>query len=133
MKARVRPPIVPKILFYAIEPGSEQEQALAQLCRRQGILWEEVPDSRLGDPLGLLAGLAGFSAAAEPVGKRNAFPAGNGVLWDGGKRGTESAGKKNAAQLQVELKAVMTAHNQRWPFGALLEELEKEHLALHQK
>ena len=66
MKARVRPPIVPKILFYAIEPGSEQEQALAQLCRRQGILWEEVPDSRLGDPLGLLAGLAGFSTAAEP-------------------------------------------------------------------
>lgn len=66
MKARVRPPIVPKILFYAIEPGSEQEQALAQLCRRQGILWEEVPDSRLGDPLGLLAGLAGFSAAVEP-------------------------------------------------------------------
>ena len=43
MKARVRPPIVPKILFYAIEPGSEQEQALAQLCRRHGILWEEVP------------------------------------------------------------------------------------------
>ena len=41
MKARVRPPIVPKILFYAIEPGSEQEQALAQLCRRQGILWED--------------------------------------------------------------------------------------------
>ena len=56
MKARVRPPIVPKILFYAIEPGSEQEQALAQLCRRQGILWEEVPDSRLGDPLGQLDG-----------------------------------------------------------------------------
>ena len=30
-------------------------------------------------------------------------------------------------------KAVMTAHNQNWPFGALLGELEKEHLALHQK
>lgn len=133
MKARVRPPIVPKILFYAIEPGSEQEQALAQLCRRQGILWEEVPDSRLGDPLGLLAGLAGFSAAVEPWEKRNAFPAGNGVLWDGGKGVRNLLGKMNAAQLQVELKAVMTAHNQRWPFGALLEELEKEHLALHQK
>lgn len=97
MKARVRPPIVPKILFYAIEPGSDQEQALAQLCRRQGILWEEVPDSQLGDPLGLLAGLAGFSTAAEPWEKRNAFPAGNGVLWDGGKRDTESAGKNECS------------------------------------
>ena len=97
MKARVRPPIVPKILFYAIEPGSEQEQALAQLCRRQGILWEEVPDSRLGDPLGLLAGW-GLGALLVPVllGMA-AFPAGNGVLWDGGKRGTESAGKNECS------------------------------------
>lgn len=133
MKARVRPPIVPKILFYAIEPGSEQEQALAQLCRRQGILWEEVPDSRLGDPLGLLAGLAGFSAAAEPWEKET--PSRQAMVFCGmeEKEVRNLLGKMNVAQLQVELKAVMTAHNQRWPFGALLEELEKEHLALHQK
>ena len=133
MKARVRPPIVPKILFYAIEPGSEQEQALAQLCRRQGILWEEVPDSRLGDPLGLLAGLAGFSTAAEPWEKET--PSRQAMVFCGmeEKEIRNLLEKMNAAQQQVELKAVMTAHNQRWPFGALLEELEKEHLALHQK
>lgn len=97
MKARVRPPIVPKILFYAIEPGSEQEQALAQLCRRQGILWEEVP----GFPAWRSAGAAGrigrIFCGRRAVGKRNAFPAGNGVLWDGGKRGTESAGKNECS------------------------------------
>ena len=95
MKARVRPPIVPKILFYAIEPGSEQEQALAQLCRRQGILWEEVPDSRLGDPLGLLAGLAGFSTAAEPWEKET--PSRQAMVFCGMEENTESAGKNECS------------------------------------
>lgn len=91
------------------------------------------PDSRLGDPLGLLAGLAGFSAAAEPWEKET--PSRQAMVFCGmeEKEVRNLLGKMNAAQLQVELKAVMTAHNQRWPFGALLEELEKEHLALHQK
>ena len=93
MKARVRPPIVPKILFYAIEPGSEQEQALAQLCRRQG--------GSAGFPAWRSAGAAGrigrIFCGRRAVGKRNAFPAGNGVLWDGGKRDTESAGKNECS------------------------------------
>ena len=88
---------------------------------------------RLGDPLGLLAGLAGFSAAVEPWEKET--PSRQAMVFCGmEEKGVRNLlGKMNAAQLQVELKAVMTAHNQRWPFGALLEELEKEHLALHQK
>ena len=57
MKAHIQTQFPPKILFYAIKPGSEKERALAGLCREEGILWEEVPAGRLGDPLGLLAGL----------------------------------------------------------------------------
>ena len=38
--------------------------------------------------------------------------------------------KMTQQSLQVELKAVMTAHNQKWPFGALLGELEKENSSL---
>ena len=49
------------------------------------------------------------------------------------KKVRQLLGKMGEAQLQVELKAMMTPHNQRWPFGALLGELEKEHLALHRR
>ena len=66
MKAHIQTQFPPKILFYAIRPGSEKERALAGLCREEGILWEEVPAGRLGDPLGLLAGLAGFSPSLAP-------------------------------------------------------------------
>ena len=52
MKAHIQTQFPPKILFYAIKPGSEKERALAGLCREEGILWEEVPAGRLGDPLG---------------------------------------------------------------------------------
>ena len=52
MKSHIRTIVTPKILFYGIEPGSPKGQELAELCRAQNILWEEVPSHRLGDPLG---------------------------------------------------------------------------------
>lgn len=97
MKARVRPPIVPKILFYAIEPGSEQEQALGTTLPAAG----NFMGGSAGFPAWRSAGAAGrigrIFCGRRAVGKRNAFPAGNGVLWDGGKRGTESAGKNECS------------------------------------
>mgnify|MGYP000005800204 FL=1 len=133
MKAHIQTQFPPKILFYAIKPGSEKERALAGLCREEGILWEEVPAGRLGDPLGLLAGLAGFSPSLAPWEKE--LPAREAMVFCGleEKKVRQLLGKMGEAQLQVELKAVMTPHNQRWPFGALLGELEKEHLALHRR
>lgn len=133
MKSHIRTIITPKILFYGIEPGSPKEQALAELCRAHNILWEEVPSHRLGDPLGLLAGLSGFSPSAAPWEKET--PAREAMVFCGLEEKTvrQLLSKMAQQSLQVELKAVMTAHNQKWPFGALLGELEKEHLALHQK
>ena len=122
MKAHIQTQFPPKILFYAIKPGSEKERALAGLCREEGILWEEVPAGRLGDPLGLLAGLAGFSPSLAPWEKE--LPAREAMVF---------CGLEEKKVRQVELKAMMTPHNQRWPFGALLGELEKEHLALHRR
>ena len=133
MKSHIRTIVTPKILFYGIEPGSPKGQALAELCRAQNILWEEVPSHRLGDPLGLLAGLSVFSPSAAPWEKET--PAREAMVFCGLEEKTvrQLLSQMTQQSLQVELKAVMTAHNQKWPFGALLGELEKEHLALHQK
>ncbi|MDD3192811.1 MAG: DUF3783 domain-containing protein [Oscillospiraceae bacterium] len=133
MKAHIRTPFPQKILTYGIESGSEQEQALAALCQAQGILLEEVPADRLGDPLGLLAGGQGFAPAKQPW--QGETPSRQALVFCGldEKRVRQLLGEMGKEGLQAELKAMMTAHNQGWPFGALLGELEKEHLALHRE
>lgn len=133
MKAHIQTQFPPKILFYAIKPGSEKERALGR----------SLPGGRdslgggSGWPAGRPVGVAGRTGRLFPffgaVGKRTARSGSHGVLWAGRKKVRQLLGKMGEAQLQVELKAMMTPHNQRWPFGALLGELEKEHLALHRR
>lgn len=103
MKAHIQTQFPPKILFYAIKPGSEKERALAGLCREEGILWEEVPAGRLG-----AVGVAGRTGRLFPffgaVGKRTARSGSHGVLWAGRKKGSAAIGEngRGAAAGRIE-------------------------------
>lgn len=133
MKAHIQTQFPPKILFYAIKPGSEKERALGR----------SLPGGRdslgggsgwpAGRPVGVAGRTGGFSPSLAPWEKE--LPAREAMVFCGleEKKVRQLLGKMGEAQLQVELKAMMTPHNQRWPFGALLGELEKEHLALHRR
>ena len=132
MKAHIRRPADPKILFYqGMDP--DKAQIVAAFCQQEGIPFTPVTAGQLGDSLGFLAGLSGFSPANkawdQPVPQREAMI----FCAVEEKRVRQLLDKMNRQQLSVQLKAIMTPHNQGWPFGKLLAELEKEHLALHRE
>lgn len=132
MKAHIQKTAAPKILFYP-GGGTDQSQAAAAFCQAEQIPFREVFAGLLGNSLGYLAGIPGFSPAEsswdQPLPQRDA------MIFCGmeEKQVRQLLEKMNRSGLQVELKAVMTPHNRSWPFGALLAELEKEHLALHRQ
>ena len=134
MKSHIRTIVTPKILFYGIEPGSPKGQELAELCRAQNILWEEVPSHRLGDPLGLLAGLSGFSPSAAPWEKET--PAREAMVFCGLEQEDLDAYLSGYAAAEIEkipLKAVLTPHNVAWTAEQLYEELMEEHRSFAQR
>ena len=124
MKAHIQKPAAAKILFYP-GGGTEQGQAVSAFCQAEKIPFQEVSAEHLGHCLGFLAGIPGFSPAKSPW--EQPIP----QLEE--KKVRQLLEKMNRLALSVQLKAVMTPHNQGWPFGALLAELEKEHLALHRR
>lgn len=132
MKSHIRKPAAEKILFYP-GGGTDQSQAAAAFCQEQGIPFKEVSAGDLGHCLGFLAGIPGFSPAESPW--EQPAPQREALIFCGmeEKKVRQLLEKMNRLPLQIQLKAVMTPHNQGWPFGALLAELEKEHLALHRQ
>lgn len=132
MKAHIRRPAAPKILFYG-GADPEKVQSVAAFCQQEDISFGQVTASQLGDSLGFLAGVSGFAPAEKPW--EQPLPQREAMIFCGieEKRVRQLLDKMNGRQLRVELKAIMTPHNQGWTFGDLLAELEKEHLALHQK
>lgn len=132
MKSHLRALPAPKLLTWGIAPDGDAANILAKLCREQNILLESVPAQRAGDPLGLLAGYAGFSQGEPWTGP---IPAGDAIVFCGMEQKTVGRflDQLRENHVPIRLKAILTAHNQKWPFAALLEELEKEHQALHQK
>ncbi len=132
MKAHIQKPAAAKILFYP-GGGTEQGQAVAAFCQAEKIPFQEVSAEHLGHCLGFLAGIPGFSPAKSPW--EQPIPQRDAMIFCGmeEKKVRQLLEKMNRLALSVQLKAVMTPHNQGWPFGALLAELEKEHLALHRR
>ncbi len=130
MKAHIQRSAAPKILFYP-GGGMDQSHAVAAFCQKENIPFQTVSAGGFGDSLGYLAGIPGFSPAESPWDQP--LPQREAMIICGleEKRVRQLLEKMNLLKLRVELKAVMTPHNQGWPFGALLTELEKEHLALH--
>lgn len=132
MKAHIQRLAASKILFYS-NGQADKSQAVAAFCQKEKIPFQEVSFSQMGDSLGFLAGVSGFSPAEKPW--SDPVPQQDALIFCGmdEKRVRQLLDKMNQLPLRIELKAVMTSHNQGWPFGALLVELEKEHLALHRQ
>lgn len=104
MKAHIQTQFPPKILFYAIKPGSEKERALGR----------SLPGGRdslgggSGWPAGRPVGVAGRTGRLFPffgaVGKRTARSGSHGVLWAGRKKGSAAIGEngRGAAAGRIE-------------------------------
>ena len=127
MKARVvsQPE---KVLCYGIPEKSSAMQSVRTILEKMRIDLRIISDEETGETVGYLAGLPGFT----PSNRAPQPAAGECLIMSGltRQRMDELLQSLRACEVRIPLKAVVTAHNQRWTFGDLMEELEKERQAV---
>ena len=128
MKARIRVQIPERVLTFAIE--EEVRPKLTAVLEELGLGERLVTTDELGCKVGYLAGFYGYDGEAQPY----TPPAeARGVLCMSGMSDSRMDALLTAVERQgvdLPLKAIVTAVNQNWPFGQLIEELIQERAAL---
>lgn len=130
MKARIPPQPNPKILVYPVDSQAEKWKMLNDLCAEEQIQLQMVTAAQLGQSVGWLCGAPGYegkqASFTQSVPQRDAMvfcAVSQDVLYS-------FLQKMREREIGVELKAMLTPNNQKWAFGDLLLELEREHLAM---
>ena len=130
-----------KVLMFQV--AMEKRIPLVKLCGELGIEAVTVDRKNYGQPLGVLAGITGFSERMNgDSGKKNRAAGaemmrammGEMLVFSGMPEETLDqflAAYKKAGIAPVALKAVLTPHNIRWTPEELFQELFKEHWSLH--
>ena len=116
----------PCILTWSLPVISPAGTALAVCAGQLGVRVTAVSAQQAGEPVGKLAGLP--VAPAKPVSDLS-LPAGAAVVFCGLEEGQldQLLAALRASGQAIPLKAVLTPHNQSWPFASLLQELQAEH------
>ncbi len=125
MKSRIIPTLPETVLYYNLT--GEKEESLERALSPLGIKHIKIPPDKAGETLGFLAGYNGFPERGTPL-----TADGECLVFSGinGKRLDELLKATRREKLNIPLKAVMTAHNQKMTVAELLTELEKEHAAV---
>ena len=132
MKAHIRSTVPKRALTYQIQP--ELQERLSAVLRQLSIEEYPVSAEELTQPVGYLAGFPGFVKNED--GAPQAPPSCGSVLCLCGISNAElNALLKGMKEQEIEipLKATVTAANQHWRFEQLITELSKEHEALRQR
>ena len=127
MKARIVPP-PPAALAWGFAAGGGEEAALRRVCEKAGLRLRRVEPAQLGCTVACLCGLAGPQRAKGPA--AGEWPAALVLQGLEGRALDDFLEDLAAAGLSIPLKAVVTAANRGWAFGALLDELLAERRAL---
>lgn len=129
-------PTAPLALLRNLGESSPKGPALRALLEGAGVGIRTVDDSELAKSVGYLAGIPGFSSTP----KTNAIVTSleetllseELLLFchmpDGRVMGLVRA--MRTAGISVGCKAVLTEHNQSWPFARLIQEVSEEHAAM---
>lgn len=117
------------VLLYGLPKETPAGSAAREVCAALGIAVTEVATYQLLQPVGVLAGYEGEAAQLyfgraplEPVLVMAGFSC---AQLDGLLAALRRAG------IAIPLKAVLTETNQNWSLLALIEELQREHAAMH--
>lgn len=116
----------PCILTWSLPVISPAGAALAACAGQLGVRVTAVSAQQAGEPVGKLAGLP-VAPASKPVSDLS-LPAGAAVVFCGLEEGQldQLLAALRASGQAIPLKAVLTPHNQSWPFASLLQELQAE-------
>ena len=123
-------PAGPLAALYNLDAGTERGDAVRAVLAAHGVLAKTVSSDMLGDPVGAIAGLAGFRHLAKPY--AGEVPDTEFMLLH-----NVSSQKLNSllaamreAECSVGCKAQVTQHNRLWPFATLVVEVSREHAAM---
>ena len=128
MKAHIVAKIPERVLLFAIDKTVQDE--LDGILKQLDIQSHTVTDRELGQDVGYLAGFHGFQE--KPM-SDVVSPVSEGVLCMCGmssQRIDRFIKILKEHQVDIPIKATVTATNQKWSFGALVEELNREHEAI---
>ena len=128
MKARIVTKISERVLLFAID--NTVKAKLDVILQQLDIQSHTVTDGELGQDVGYLAGFHGFQE--KPM-SDVVPPTSEGVLCMCGmssQRIDRLIKTLKEHQIDIQIKATVTATNQKWSFGALVEELNREHEAI---
>ena len=117
------------VLLYGLPKETPAGRAAREILAALGIAVTEVAPYQLLQPVGVLAGYEGeaaqlyFGSAPQEL-----------VLMMAGFSSVQLDSLLAAlrrAGIVIPLKAVLTQHNRNWSFLSLIEELQREHAAMH--
>ena len=123
------PADLPRVLLYGLPKETPVGSAACAICAALGIAITEVASYQLLQPVGVLAGMDGEPAQLY-FGRAPQEP----VLVMAGFSSSQLDGLLAALRrggIVIPLKAVLTETNQNWSLLALIEELQREHAAMH--
>ena len=122
MKAKIAPR-KEIVLLYQSEKIEGSDRLFALLTQMQ-IPYKEVAASELGQTTGTLAGYRSDPQEEAAVQPQTPAMAMGGLA---GKRLDQLLNAMRQQQIDLPVKMVITQHNERWPFGTLIEEVGREH------
>lgn len=131
MKARVTTKIPERVLSFQLEEALQQR--LSMVLQQLGIQEYQVTPEELSQQVGYLAGFPGFGKRADAPA---ASPVCGGVLCMCGISSARMNTLLKALrehEIEIPLKAAVTATNQHWSFARLIEELSKEYEAFQRQ
>ena len=129
MKARIR--TKEEIYLYHIAPESEKGLLLSQGLDKLGLPCRFLEDGCWAQPVGYCVGAPGYpQKASEDVPPENLQELFLMKDLSPSRRDQVLAAFRDKTFPQVELKAIVTPHNQAWPLGKLIAELTKEHACM---
>lgn len=130
MKARIPAQPDPKILIYPVDFKEEKWKALDALCQKEQIRLQKVSIHQLGQRVGWLSGGPGYEEREDAFSQEP--PGLDAMVFCYVPQETlyPLLQKMREEGISVDLKAMLTPNNQKWAFGDLLLELEREHQAL---
>lgn len=114
-----------KVLLFHLSPNTRNQ--IQKLCRRLGISAVSVEDSRMGEQIGVLAGIKGFKRNADA--KAKAIPAEMLVFSGMDSSDVDQFLSEYQASgiAPIACKAIVTPDNIFWTAEQLCQELLKEH------
>ncbi|MGN0642711.1 MAG: DUF3783 domain-containing protein [Huintestinicola sp.] len=128
MKARVTMPSE-KILIYGF--SEEKTEAFKKMAQKLKIELCAADKLSAGEQIGYLVGYKGFAPSGEKISADDECVVFSGI--SSGRLDKVLAEMRSCGLGGIPLKAAVTAYNQRLTLSELIEELKKEHAAMHGK